>query len=219
MSENSSWTDTPDNVPNRPVKKPMSGCLLASLIVGGLGGVCLLVCCGVGAYFAANFAPKITSVPAEVAAVGKLALDMKVPDEFTPANSITMDNFAFTMRIAEFTHQAGKGTMVLGALKMKMGDANQANAQTAQFRGQHDSKISDNLDVKKIESHEIMIDGQKVAVMIGEATDRTTGKAVHTAKADIASPTGNTFFMLRLDDDVWDQDAVLKMLEEAKIPR
>lgn len=218
MSDNNSWKDTADHVPNRPASKPMSGCLLASLIVGGLGGVCLLACCGVGTYFAANFAPKITSVPTEVAAVGKLVLDMKVPDDFSPTNSVTMDNFIFTMRIAEFTHKSGKGKLVLGAMKLKMGDPNQANAQTAQFRSQHETNMSDNLDVKKVESHEITMDGQKVTVMVGDATDRTTGKAVHTAKADIKSPTGQTFFLLRLDDDVWDQDAVLKMFEEAKLP-
>ena len=219
MSGNTSWNDTPEQAPSRPAKKPMSGCLLASLIIGGLGGVCLLACCGVGAYFAANFAPKITAVPAEVTAVGKSVLDLNISEDFTPVNSVTMDNFVFTMRIAEFAHKEGKGKLVLGAMKIKMGDPNQANAQTGQFRTQHETNMSDNLDVKKTESHEITIDGQKVSVMIGEANDRTSGKGVHTATADIKSPTGQIFFLLRLDDDVWDQDAVLKMFEEAKIPK
>jgi hypothetical protein len=218
MTDKNSWGDTPSDSPTPPAKKGMSGCLLASLIVGGLGLVSLLVCCGVGAYFATSWAPKMTTLPAEVAAVGQLVLDMKVPDEFKPSNAMTMDNFVFTMRIVQFTHQEGKGKMVLGTMKIKIGDPNQANPQAAQFRSQHEIEITGNLDVKKTESHEIDINGQKVAVMIGEATDRSTGKEVHTAKADINSPTGQTFFLLRLDDDAWDQDAVLKMLEGAKIP-
>ena len=218
MTDQNSWADSPGDAPAAPVKKPMSGCMLASLIVGGLGLVGLLLCCGVGGYFATTWAPKITKVPAEVTAVAQTVMDLKVPDEFTPSNAVSMDNFIFTMRIVEYTHKEGKGKIVLGTIKIKVGDPNQANPQTAQFRSQHEVDISGNLDVKKTESHDITIGGQKVSVMIGEATDRTTGKGVHTAKADINSPMGQTFFLLRLDDDVWDQDAVLKMLEEAKIP-
>ena len=163
-------------------------------------------------------APKVTSVPAEVEAAGQLVLNMKIPPEFKPNNAVTMDNSFFTMRIAQFKHSEGKGELVLGMMKLKIGDANQMNAQSAQFRSQHETSISGTLDVKKTEAHELTIDGQKVSVMVGEATDRPTGKAVHTAKADIDTPSGQTFFLLRLDDDVWDQDAVFKMLEEAKLP-
>ena len=36
-----------------------------------------------------------------------------------------MDNFAMTMRMATFAHKEGKGTLMLGELKMKIGDPNQ----------------------------------------------------------------------------------------------
>ena len=218
MSDNNSWTDAPSDAPTPPAKKGMSGCMLASLIVGGVGLFSLLICCGVGGWFITKMAPKVSTVPAEVAAVSQSILDLKIPDTFKPSNSVSMDNMAFTMRIAQFAHQEGKGKLVVGMMKIKIGDPNQANAQSVQFRSQSEAELTGTLDVKKTESQEITMNGQKVTVMIGEATDRTTGKAVHTAKADISMPSGQTFFLLRLDDEIWDQDAVLKMLEDAKIP-
>ena len=51
---------------------------------------------------------------------------------------------------------------------------------------------------------------------IGEATDRTSGKTIHTAITEFEQSTGQTFLLLRMDDDVWDEEAVIKMLEDTK---
>ena len=101
---------------------------------------------------------------------------------------------------------------------LKMVDANQAKLQSGQMRGPLEIQVRNNLDIKKTESREIMINGQKASVEIVEATDRSTGKGVHTADLNLSLPNGEIFILLRLDDDVWDEAAVLKMLEESKFP-
>lgn len=213
MSDANSWSDAPV----QPPKKKMNGCLLAALIVGGLGSLGLMICCGAAFWFGSMFIPKIMNVPAEVLAVAKSIVDMKYPDNFQPTTANTIDNPFFMTRFARLAHQEGKGILILRSLKVKMGDANQANLQLAPLRAQDELEINGNMTLKKTESQEVTIAGQKVSVLIGEGTDMT-GKPIHTVKGEVTTIGGSTYFLLRVDDDIWDQEAILKMLEEAKIP-
>lgn len=218
MSGNDLWVDPP-NQP-QPVesvpKKRMSGCMLATLIGGGLGVVCLLVCCGVFAWFGSMMIPTTTTVPAEVTAVGQRILNIELPPDFQPASAMTIDNMFITMRIAQYSHKENKGDLMLNSMKFKMGNPGQGAVPPDQMRVKFEEEIRSSLDIKKVESHDITVNGQKVSVAIAEAVDRNNGKGVHTATANIPITNGQTFFLLRLDDDVWDQDTILKMLEDAK---
>ena len=218
MSNSDPWVDSKAEAPTPSAKKPMNGCLLASLIVGGLGMVCLVVCCGAFAWFAYTMKPTITNVPAEVRAASQQVLNIKISDDFIPENAITMDNMMFTNRMVKFRHKEGKGQLLMGMMTLKIGDPNQAKAQSGGMRGPFEIELKTNLDIKKTETRDIVINGQKASVAIGEAADRNTGKAVHTVEMNTSLPSGEAFLLLRLDDDVWDEAAVLKMLEESKLP-
>ena len=107
---------------------------------------------------------------------------------------------------------------MLNSMKIKMGNPGQANLPPDQMRIKFEEEIRGSLDIKKSETHDVMVNGEKVSVTISEATDRNNGKGVHTATAEMRAPNGQSFILMRMDDDVWDQDAVLKMLEDAKPP-
>jgi len=219
MSDNNPWNDPVSESPTPVKKKGMSGCMLASIIVGSLGLVCMLACCAGAIWLGSMVIPKETKAPAEIAAIGHEVLNTDVLPDFSPDKALTWDNMLFTLKITQFTHKESKGEILMGALKVKFGDLNQAKMQSQQLRGPLEEKSRGPLDIKKSESKEIMINGQKVSVSIGEATDRTTNKSVHTASADFEQAGGMfTFFFLRMDDDVWNEDAVLKMLEDTKAP-
>ncbi len=216
MSDRDSWNDPQPEAPLPAPKKKMSGCMLAALIGGGLFLVGMVACCGGGAWVVSLMVPTISKEPADVAAVGRQILNTEMLEDFSPDNAMTIDNMLFTMRIAEFRHKEGKGEMMIGSIKIKMGDPKQMGAQSQGIRQGFEAKGRETLDMKKTETHEIKINGQKVIVSIGEATERSTGKIVHTADAEFNQPVGQTFVILRMDDEIWDQDAVLKMLEEIK---
>ena len=162
--------------------------------------------------------PTITNVPAEVRGASQQILNITISDDFIPENAITMDNMMFTNRMVKFRHKEGKGQLLMGMMSLKIGDPNQAKIQSGGMRGPLEIELKTNLDIKKTETRDIMISGQKASVSIGEATDRNTGKAVHTIEMNTSLPTGETFILLRLDDDVWDEAAVMKLLEGAKLP-
>jgi hypothetical protein len=101
-------------------------------------------------------------------------------------------------------------------MKLKVGDPNQGQVHSADTRGKFEEKLQNNLDIKTTEKHEITINGQKVSVVVGDATERSSGKAVHTLTTDFDRSNGKVFMLLQLSDDVWDEEAVLKMLEDSK---
>ena len=130
MADRDSWND-PQPESAAPVKKKgMSGCMLATLIVGGVGLVGMVVCCGVAGWIGSMFVPTVTKVPAEITAVGRKVLNTDVVADFSPDNAITIDNMFLTMRIAEFKHKEGKGEMMMGNVVFKIGDANQTGDQS-----------------------------------------------------------------------------------------
>jgi len=215
MSAKDDWTN-PNDAPLPAKKKKMSGCMFASLILGGLGVVGLVVCCGGVVALGYMFQPTVSKVPDEVAAAGKQILNITVPPEFTGEESISMDNFVFTMRIAQYRHKEGKGNLMMGAFRVKLGDPNQAKMQQGQFREPLQQQHFGQIVVKKSDSIEVTIDGQKVSVTISEGTNQQTQKEVHMVSFDFVHGSDPTFFVMSLDDDVWDQDAVIQMLEGGK---
>ena len=215
MSNRDSWNDPQPQSEAVPKKKGMSGCMLASLIVGGFSIVGLLVCCGLGGWFFSMIMPKLSTEPAEVTAVAKKILNTEMLPGFAPQQAMTIDNMFFSMHIAEFKQKEGKGEFMIGNVTVKMGDPSQANLQSTQFRSKFEDKMRETIDIKETENHEITMDGKKVNVVIGEGTNRQTGKTIHTATTDLEHGSSFTFLRLQMDDDIWDQDAVVKMLEGA----
>ena len=153
MSQDDPWIDSKAEAPTLPAKKPINGCLLASLIVGGLGMVCMMVCCGALAWFGYSMKPTVTNVPAEVRAASQQILNVNISDDFTPENAMTMDNMMFTNRMVKFRHKEGKGLLLMGMMKLKIGDPNQAKIQSGQMRGPFEMEARNNLDIKKTETH------------------------------------------------------------------
>src|SRR3954447_27057994 len=117
MSDRDNWNDAQSDAPTPVKKKGISGCMLAALIVGGVGGVGALVCCGGLAWFGSMFVPKILNEPAQVTEAGHEVLNTDVPEGFIPDKAIIIDNMIITMKIVDFRHKEGKGEMMFGNLK------------------------------------------------------------------------------------------------------
>ena len=217
MADTDPWKDSQPEA-TKPPKKKMSGCLLASLVVGGLGLVGMLVCCGGAAWFGTKMIPVVTQSPAEVAEVGQKAFHIDIPEDFLAETAITMDNPFFIMRIAQFKHKQDKGKIALGMIKLKVGDPKQADMNSRQFRASFEQEMRGTCDIKSSKSHDITINGQKATAVVEEAKDRNNGKEVRIVSSEFNLPSGQSFIMLRIDEDAWDEDAVLKMLEDIKPP-
>lgn len=219
MSNDDYWQAPQSETTEAPPRKKMNGCLLAAIIVGSIGGAMAVVCCGIGAWFTFQFVPKATKEPQEVATVHRKIWTVQLPEDFSPDSAFTIDNFAFSIQLATYRQKEGKGEFVVSSTSFKLGPPDQGDPdQTRPLRKNFEDGIRERIDVKKEESHEITIDGKKVSVRIGEGVDKQQNSPLHTVNASFELGGQHLIFLLRMDDDIWDQDAVLQMLENAKPP-
>jgi hypothetical protein len=213
MAEQDNWPANPSEQPASEQQKSSGGCMKIGLIIGGLGLVLVLVCCGGFAFFAGSFVPKIVTTPAEVAAMSKQIVEMDIPPEFQGEAGFNMDNFAVTMRMVKFKHNAGKGDLMLMNIKVKMGDPK----QKIDFKNQQGMNDKErNLELGDSTTKDFDIRGQKVTFRFTEAVDSDKNVPCHVVEGSIAEPNGTTEIKLVLEDDAYDEEAVVKMIESIR---
>lgn len=217
MSDGDNWVDPlKEPAPIAPSqKKRMSGCMLATLIVGGLGLFGMLVCCGGVTWLYLNFVPTISKEPEVVNSLGKQILNAEVLADFAPEGSAVIDNRFLTVRIAKFQHKEGKGDILLGSAKIHF-DLKQLKDKIDEERKKAEKEFQESVEVDKSEVHKVMINGQEVPVTIAEAKNKETDKDFHQVTANFEHAGTMTFLIMQIDDEIWDEAAVLKMLQEAK---
>ena len=107
MSDRDTWPDnpndpTPQRAPQWEEKSGGGGCLKFALIVGGLGFVVMLVCCGGLAWFGWGFIPKVVKVPADVAALRLQVMQIDIPAEFVSDAGMSIDNWLLAMKFVNY---------------------------------------------------------------------------------------------------------------------
>lgn len=213
MSQQEAWENPNDTTPK---KQGTSGCAKVVLIGGGIGLVLMLICCGVGAYFAKSFMPTMVTSPAEVAEMSKQMVDMKIPDDFKGVMGMKMDNFFMTMQIATFEQTEKKGFIQLIDMKLKVNDPN----QKAQFRNnpalQQQQQNLPNLKLGSSNMRDFDLRGQPVTFRFTEAVNTDTNKNCHVIDGTIDGPNGFTTIKLIFDDEIYDEDTVVELIESIK---
>ncbi len=213
MAERDGWPDDP-NVQAPTNRKSSSGCGKVLLIVGGLGLTVMLLCCGIGGWFAWTLQPKFINNPVEVTDMGKQILDVKIPEGFQPDTAVNMDNFVMTMRMANFKHTEGKGMLLLGDIRMKIGDPNQK--VDFQQNRQMNGKKTLNMRTIKTETREFDVRGKKVPFRFSEAVDQDSNKEFRVVEGNLDIPGGGVFIELAIEADAYDEDAVIEMIESIR---
>lgn len=79
-----------------PPKQGMSTAGKVLLILGTIGGICALVCCGGAAFFAWKFKDAMTSDPAKIRERVEAMVDIKIPEALSPDRSINVGIMQFT---------------------------------------------------------------------------------------------------------------------------
>ncbi|MBS0205182.1 MAG: hypothetical protein JSS49_19945 [Planctomycetes bacterium] len=202
FSEDASTADT-----STPPKKS-GGCGKTLLIVGGIGLFTMLLCCGVGGWFAWSVMPKVATNPAEVTAISKEILEMDIPKEFRPESAISMNNFAMTMKMATYKYNAGN--LTIGTFRMKVGD----QRQKPDF--QQSTNQAMNLQMGNTVVHELTVRGEKVPFRFSEAVDTDSKKDYHVVEGELTSAGTTTFLKLVLEEGDFNENEVVKMIESIR---
>ncbi|HUQ69915.1 MAG TPA: hypothetical protein VM165_10350 [Planctomycetaceae bacterium] len=210
MSQNADFDAQP-----APVKQG-SGCLKWVLIFGAIGGVCVLGCCGAMAWFGYQFKPTIVQTSPEVRAMAAEIANFDIPEDFQGKMGMKMDNSFMSMRMCQFEHQTGRGQMQLMEMKVKVGDPKEQEQQLKQQMQQQGAAEMKTLNIVKSETREITIHGQPAQFTFAEGQDASTSTTYHDVQGQFTGKNGIAKLHLQVEDEVWDEEAVMQMLEAAK---
>ncbi len=210
MANQGTWPDDP-NVQQPSVKQKSSGgCWSVVLIVGGLGLIVMLLCCGAGGWVAWSLFPKMTNNAAEVAEIGKQVLDIQIPDDFQADTALTIDNFFMKMRMVNFRQNQDKGTLLLGDFQLKLGNPN-----VKQHREQN-SMDDRKLQMGDTKVREFQVRGKQVPFRFSDAVDQDSKMKFRVVEGDLQAPNGGVFIKLIIEADKYDEDAAVKMIESIR---
>lgn len=211
MSEQNPWNDPQQ--PAVPAKKSMSGCLMAFLIIAGIGLIGMLACGGFVAYIAMNVNIKKVEDPKEAAEISQQILNISIPQDFVAKDALTMDIIVAATKIVNYEHKDQKGSLTLGSIQIKMQGADQGD-----IRKEFDKRSESDINVKSSKTRDITIIGKPAKLTIGEGTKEGSDEPAHTANVLFQNGANQYFIAIEMLDEIWDEEAVVKMLEEAKLP-
>lgn len=209
MADQASQPNSANSQPN-PAPRKSSGCAKALVIVGALTFLMLLVCAGVVGGLAWSIWPTIISNPVEVAAVGKQILDVDVPPEFEAMTGFKMDNFAMSMQMAAYRRKDEKGSLVLGAFRMKLENV----MQKPEFQSKSGKDLHLKLSDTKVVDFKVR--EQSVPFRFSNAVDQDSQKKFRVVEAEFESNGESKFFKLVLEDEVYDEAATIQLIESIR---
>lgn len=184
-----------------------SGCAKAIFIVGSLTFLMVLCCAGVVGGIAWSIWPTVIGNPVEISAVGKQILDVNIPPEFEATTGFKMDNFAMSMQMAAYRRKDQKGSLVLGSLRMKLGNA----VQRPEFHSKSDK--SQKLKIGETKVLEFKVREQTVPFRFSNAVDQESNQKFRVVEAEFESNGETKFFKLTLEEEVYDEQSAIRIIE------
>ncbi len=175
-------------------------------------GVSCIACCGAFFYFAKN-AFKVVQTPPEVIEMQEEIVSIEIPETYRPGQGMATKIFGMTMNMVMFqrAENPSSGNLVLMEMKMPM-DGSQEQLDLA-FQQQMDQQGNNqNLDIEETEKRTFTIDGEEREFTFNKGT--SNGKAIRQVTGVFKSRNGNaTMIVLVEDEDVWDEEQAVKMIE------
>ena len=91
-------------------------------------------------------------------------------------------------------------------------------ADQGDMRKEFDKRSESDIVVKSTKTRDITILEKPAKLTIGEGTKEGTEEGAHTANVLFQNGGNQYFIAIEMVDEIWDEETVVKMLEEAKLP-
>ena len=182
------------------------------LILCGVGAVSLLLCCGGGYYFFRN-AFDMTQDPAKIAVMQKEIIEIDVPPDVQPAMGMNMNFGVMKMKIVGYSPDAGTSLMLM-QMQITGQTKEQMEASFQQQAGQQQQNR--NFRQESAETKTVKVDGQDTDFVFSKGTlnpPNGAPKPVRMITGMFPAKEGTGFIQYSVDEDKYDEAAVIKMLE------
>ncbi len=209
--------DDQDAARSKPVGQPKgSGCWKWGLIFTAIGGVGMLVCCGVMAFIGYQMGTKMVMTPPEVDALAQTITDITIPDTLRGEMGMSMQNPLFDMQMCLFRETSARGQMQLMQFNFKIGDPAQNEAQFKQEMDKQKNAEMKELNVEETVTRDVVIRGEPTTFTFIKGKDVATSTDYREVKGQFKGKSGTAVLHLQLEAEVYDEAAIDAMLESIK---
>ncbi|MCA9016088.1 MAG: hypothetical protein KDA77_12215 [Planctomycetaceae bacterium] len=197
-----------------PPKQGMSTGVKVLLILLGVGGVCLLLCCG-GLFYAFKSTEfKMTEKKEDIIAIQNDITEITIPDSFKPQAGMSMKIVGMEMRMAIYEETAKQGALILmsiGTPDDGMVDLEKEFQKNMRQNNQNQRELK----ITKEEKREFTIKGKKVNFNFAEGTDQN-GKEFHQISGVFSGKKGPAFLFVQVSAETYNEEEIVKMIESIK---
>ena len=182
------------------------------LILFGVGLVSLLLCCGGGYYFARN-AFDMTQEPAKIATMQKEIIEIDLPPDVQPAMGMNMNLGVMKMKVVMYSPEAGTSLMLM---QMQMAGQTKEQMQSTFNQQAGQQQNNRNFRQESAETKTVKVDGQDIDFMFAKGTlnpPNGAPKPVRMVTGMFPSKDGMGFIQYSIDEEKYDEAAVIKTLE------
>lgn len=199
------WAD--EGGAQRPKKQGMSTFLKVVIFLGCIAGGGVLLCCGGGAWWINSIQ---TENPQEVIARTKEMVDIEIPDDFQPQKGMNANVFGFKMKLAVYKLKSADGMLML--MSMSAAEAN----QDAQMRNVLQGEVAKNLTINNLKTRKFEVRGEIVDFKFAQSENMDNGDPWRQVTGTFAGKEGTVMLMLQIEEEAYDEDVVIKMIESIK---
>lgn len=191
-----------------------SGSKVLWILLAVAGGLFVL-CCGGGVWFFSQFEMRFDQTAAAATAMTEELADIDIPEAFQPQGAMSMNFVFWSMKAAVYEAREGTGMLLIADMQFPNANAGQQQKQMEDAL-QQQGQDNRNLNVKSSETREFTIRGETATFVFSECVDADSGTAVRQVTGLYPGRDGQGFLMLQIDEESYDEEAVVRMIESIK---
>jgi len=204
-----------------PEKQGMSGGCKILLVLGIVGGVFCLICCGGFGVMMYQFANMFSTDPNVVRSTTDEIAEIEIPADFQPEASMDM-SFPFMGKLATmviYTKKPDNGAVMLMAFgdAVSQGDRENFRRQMNQSMQQQGVQSEEhNIQIEESNTKEFTIRGKPASFVFARGVNQDNGKRVLQVTGTFEGKTGPTMLMIVVDADQYTEEDVEKVIKSIK---
>lgn len=188
-----------DDDTGRPAKKPgMSTGMKVLLVLGILGGLACIACCGGLYWVKSQFKMDFAEDPAKAIEVADEIAEVDLPEGFEGKGAANMTAFSFGMKMAIFEQTGGPGTMMLMQMKVPEGTDVEKEFEKSlrqQSHGPHE------LENETTRTQEIEVRGKPAKFVFAEGRDPKKGLDMRQVSGVFSAKGGYGMLVIQVKAD------------------
>lgn len=207
------YRDDEQYLPDYAREEPRQGMTTGTkvlLVIAGLMGVMLLLCCGGIFWFGSRLSNSVTEDPAEIAKIRESISSIEVPEGFEPQAGANINMFVFQMDLVGYERDDDESLLLL----MQMQAAGQGQEEIEQqFRQQAlEQSDAEEIDIESTEIRTYEINGRESDFVFAKGTLTEDDTKVRQVSGIFPGKGGAAFLMFQVAEEDWNEAEVETMI-------